>query len=1018
MNRPVLFLLAASLAAPALAQERHASPDPRPIPETAGGFASVAPGYEHLLTKRPRHHTTDAATGRLVLTAEARAAFAGARAAQRSVLLDSLARLPQTARPQVALPPTVQRGGALVFTVNSAYDNPDEAPGDGVCKVALRPECTLRAAIEEAVALPDAQPVVVEFGIVLGPPGSYDAANGAWITFPGYDDGTGANGPLPFADHPNLTIDATTQGDTSCGSLVAGTSNVLRAWLDGQLVTGNGLDSVTEFFVVRGLLIRGFENGVLVAGPGSLVECNRLIYNFASGVAAYTYETGGAPISFQNNSISGNRGDGAVVSYDGTRFLLNLVGTDTGGTIAIGNAGHGIAVYGDDVVVSGNVVSGNGSDGILLDSADRADVVQNTVGLSYLRQSGSGLGNGTLGIRVTNGASANDIGRPDLANFVANSADGAASGIAVTGTGTNGNRIRGNVVGLTASAVPAPNYQGIFVGDDVGDGSPSGTIVGGPTLAERNVTSGNDGFGVVLNADLGTLVEGNTFGLDESGAARPNALGGIGIAGSTGPVVRGNTASGNAGAGVILQGGTSGLTLAGNRIGTDAGGTLDRGNGADGILCFNAHDVMIGGTSPSLGNTIAFNGTSSPISDGVFTSDACTNVAVLRNAIFANAELGIDHCLDFPSGCDIVTPNDSPDADGITNYPVITSATNDGTNATVTVTLSALPNQAYRVELFRSGVADPSGYGEGQTFITSQNLTTGGSGTLSAAFTRPVSEVAVGSWATATATPIDGSTSTGFRGTSEFSQARQVTDTSTPPGIFLSAMNTTPLSVAPGGSVSFSYTIQNNTPAAVTGDFFFRAVRGGATVAQGVIVSGTLPAGQTVTSSFTQGVPSFAPPGAYAYTLRIGQFPSVTVDSEAFTVVVTGSAREGDGSPEVWAVIDVAPWVPVDGPAEDSGEAAASRGDETLPSEVALAGAYPNPFSRSATVGFALPEAGRVRLAVYDVLGREVVRLVDGEVEAGRHEALLDGASLPAGVYLVRLVTESRTETQRITLVR
>jgi hypothetical protein len=101
-------------------------------------------------------------------------------------------------------------------------------------------------------------------------------------------------------------------------------------------------------------------------------------------------------------------------------------------------------------------------------------------------------------------------------------------------------------------------------------------------------------------------------------------------------------------------------------------------------------------------------------------------------------------------------------------------------------------------------------------------------------------------------------------------------------------------------------------------------------------------------------------------------------------------------------------------------EAASTSGAtvEGLPSEMTLLPAYPNPSAGRVTLPFALPEAQPVRLAVYDVLGREVAVLVDGEVEAGRHEAVLGAAALPSGVYVVQMTAGERTLTQRLTLVR
>ena len=64
---------------------------------------------------------------------------------------------------------------------------------------------------------------------------------------------------------------------------------------------------------------------------------------------------------------------------------------------------------------------------------------------------------------------------------------------------------------------------------------------------------------------------------------------------------------------------------------------------------------------------------------------------------------------------------------------------------------------------------------------------------------------------------------------------------------------------------------------------------------------------------------------------------------------------------------------------------------------------YPNPFNPSTQIRFDLPEAGFVSLTVYDLLGREVARLVDGELTAGSHTVEFSGAGLPSGVYVASL---------------
>ncbi len=1079
MNRfrffPALLLGVLLLAPAASAQQRAET-------LSAASTVAVPPGYEHLLTtERPVRYRPDPQTGRLTLTPEGRAEAERLKAA-RPPAPRTAAQIAEdeakqwTASARRTAPPISANSSATVITVNSAWGDPDNNVGDGICFTGFfGDECTIRAAIQEANAVAGTALVRIEFDIVYGPGGS-EIAPGVWrIDVTRNSGGTDA---LPFVSRDNVTIDGLTQPGASCGDLVGGTPHRLKVILDGIATSsGRGLESSNSGFTVRGLVIQnfGFGYGIITFGFNTLVECNYVGTDYTGETAAGNFDGLYVTGTVRNNLVSGNGGFGIEMPpFPFLTVARNFVGTDDDGNQALGNSFTGILVRGDDATVTTNLVSANAFNGIELFSdifanpAERAVLTNNTVGLTRLRAD-AGLGNDRFGIYVSFGASDNDIGLPGQGNFVGAS---FGAGIVVTGSGTNNNRIRGNTVGLTASGTAAPNYQGIFVGDAFGDGSPSGTVVGGTASGAGNVASGNSQFGISLFGATGTLAEGNTVGLNAGGTARPNNLGGVIFTGTTGgSTASGNTVSGNAGSGIIvtgasvigavirenrigtnaagtaarpnglsgvvldgafgvtvrgntiagntdtgifLDGGTSGHVFEDNFIGTNASGAnlgngLPGGNGLAGVYCQDAQDVRIGKNfSP---NTIAHNG-----GDGIFLSPNCQSISVVGNVIHSNGGLAVDLA---PNG---VNPNDTGDGDTGANeklnFPVLTSATNDGTNATLTWTLNARPNTTYELLFCRLPAPDPSGHGECEFPNALQTTTTNGSGNASGTKTLGAAAYPAGSWVSANATKAVGALPAGYGPTSEFSQARQVTDTSTPPGLFLTATNTSSLTVAPGGSVSFSYTIANNTAASVTGDLFFTAQRGSATVAQGVVVSGTLPAGQTVTSSFTQGVPGSAPPGSYTYTLRIGQFPSVTVDQVAFAVTVTGSARQGEAadSTAVWTLSEVMPWRPAE--VADAAEAASRRGAEALPTEVMLAAAYPNPFARQTTLGFALPSSQKVTLLVFDVLGREVARLVDGEVEAGRHEAVLGGSGLPSGVYLVRLTAGGTTQTQRLTLLR
>ncbi|WP_456427546.1 SdrD B-like domain-containing protein [Rhodocaloribacter sp.] len=89
-----------------------------------------------------------------------------------------------------------------------------------------------------------------------------------------------------------------------------------------------------------------------------------------------------------------------------------------------------------------------------------------------------------------------------------------------------------------------------------------------------------------------------------------------------------------------------------------------------------------------------------------------------------------------------------------------------------------------------------------------------------------------------------------------------------------------------------------------------------------------------------------------------------------------------------------------------------------LPDTYELDQNYPNPFNPTTTIAFGLPEAGPVRLTVFDLLGRRVAVLADGWFEAGRHALPFNARNLAGGAYLYRLRTPGRTLTRTMVLMK
>jgi uncharacterized repeat protein (TIGR01451 family) len=341
--------------------------------------------------------------------------------------------------------------------------------------------------------------------------------------------------------------------------------------------------------------------------------------------------------------------------------------------------------------------------------------------------------------------------------------------VGVTLDGADNMTIDGNFVGVnsTATAAAANTQSNLFILN-----AAAGNTIGGATAAARNIISASSG-GVVMgnSGTTGNTIQGNYIGTNASGTGAIANSVGVEFNSTPANVLRGNLISGNSSSGgVLIENGTTGVQVVGNLIGTTASGTSALANGTG----ISITDGFSGGvTSSVIGtqaepNTIAFN-TGAGVSFRAFLGQVSRQNSIRYNSIFSNGGLGID------LGNDGVTPNDAGDGDtglfnDLQNFPVLSSAQFSGTTVTIGGTLNSKPSSNYVVQFFQNTTCDPSGNGEGQTFLGETNVTTDASGlaTFNSTFTGTA-----GGFVTATATDASGNTS-------EFSACAAVVTAVTP----------------------------------------------------------------------------------------------------------------------------------------------------------------------------------------------------------------------------------------------
>ncbi len=260
----------------------------------------------------------------------------------------------------------------------------------------------------------------------------------------------------------------------------------------------------------------------------------------------------------------------------------------------------------------------------------------------------------------------------------------------------------------------------------------------------------------------------------------------------------------------VPAGTAGGDVMQGNWIGTDASGTPGEGNVVGALIDGAVSGALFGGTQPGEGNTVTGNGNAGLIIAG---SPPLLDpaVGVLSNVFAGNGTnpegasavsgLGLDLATSSASGAPVPgeglgpdqnTANPGQGANGLQNYPVLTSAGVSGGELQVQGTLTSAPDAPYVVQLFASAACNPSGYGEGQQLLGTVDVTTDAQGSAPVDLTVPPP---AGSFLTATAT---GGTAVAPVATSEFSPCLQVGG----PAI----ISLSPTSSGPGGGGTVTIT--------------------------------------------------------------------------------------------------------------------------------------------------------------------------------------------------------------------
>jgi parallel beta-helix repeat protein len=410
-----------------------------------------------------------------------------------------------------------------------------------------------------------------------------------------FNIGSGPQTIRPLTGLPWITDSAVIDGRTQPGY-----AGVPLIELDGSAVFNAGLALVSRSNTVVALVINRFHGpGILLGNYGENFLAGNYLGTDRTGTVAMPNENGvamtnssanqiGLANGASRNLISGNRYCGIVLARSSNNVIEgNYIGTDITGNSALGNQMDGICLSGDAAYNNigtataggGNVISGNGGNGILAFFGYFNVIEGNRIGCNP--GGDSAIPNRLCGINLS------IHGGTTIGGTVAN-ARNVISGNDVHGIEIGGSEagtvVQGNFVGLQANGLArlANGGSGIFI-----HGS-TDISIGGSEPGSGNVISGNAGNGLWMSQASNNVVQGNLIGLDHTGTAIvANDGAGVLISRAGDNLIGGegdarNVISGNQRDGIQIVN-SIGDVVQGNYIGCDISGDAAAANGWSGL---------------------------------------------------------------------------------------------------------------------------------------------------------------------------------------------------------------------------------------------------------------------------------------------------------------------------------------------------------------------------------------------------------------------------------------------------